>query len=116
VNDDRQLALVIAELNNKIEILLEKQEEMAENVAKIKEAIYNPDQGIFSRLKDLENWREMSGERIGDKIERATITNGELRMATVEAAVAGTRKIQWMVVAAVITTITSLIIKLFILP
>ena len=113
MNDDRQLALVIAELNNKIEILLEKQEEMAENVAKIKEAIYNPDQGIFSRLKDLENWREMSGERIGDKIERATITNGELRMATVEAAVAGTRKIQWMVVAAVITTITSLIIKLF---
>ena len=40
MNDDRELALVIAELNNKIEILLEKQEEMAENVAKIKEAIY----------------------------------------------------------------------------
>jgi len=116
VNDERELALAFAELNNKIEILLEKQEEMADNVAKIKEAIYNPDQGIFSRLKDLENWREMSQERIRDKIERATITNGELRMVTVEAAVSDSRKIQWMVVAAIITTITSLIIKLFILP
>lgn len=116
MNDSHQLSLVIAELNNKIETLLEKQEEMADNVAKIKEAIYNPDQGIFSRLKDLENWREMSEERIRDKIERATISSGELRMATVEAGLAGIRKIQWMVVAAVITTITSLIIKMFILP
>ena len=35
----------------------EKNEEMAEDITKIKEAIYNPDQGIYSRLKELENWK-----------------------------------------------------------
>tara|TARA_R110000851_G_scaffold175245_2_gene321505 strand:+ start:35 stop:397 length:363 start_codon:yes stop_codon:yes gene_type:complete len=32
----------------------EKNEEMADDLTKIKEAIYNPDQGIYSRLKDVE--------------------------------------------------------------
>jgi len=35
----------------------EENEEMAEDITKIKEAIYNPDQGIYSRLKELENWK-----------------------------------------------------------
>ncbi len=32
-------------------------EEMADDITKIKEAIYNPDQGIYSRLKELEAWK-----------------------------------------------------------
>lgn len=35
----------------------EKSEEMAGDLHKIKEAIYNPDQGIYTRLKELENWK-----------------------------------------------------------
>lgn len=35
----------------------ERNEEMAEDITKIKEAIYNPDHGIYSRLKELENWK-----------------------------------------------------------
>lgn len=35
----------------------EKNEEMAGDITKIKEAIYNPDQGIYSRLKELEAWK-----------------------------------------------------------
>ena len=35
----------------------EKNEEMADDITKIKEAIYNPDQGIYSRLKELEAWK-----------------------------------------------------------
>ena len=35
----------------------EKNEEMADDVSKIKEAIYNPDEGIYSRLKELEAWK-----------------------------------------------------------
>jgi len=31
--------------------------EMIEDVKKIKEAIYNPDQGLYARLRDLEQWQ-----------------------------------------------------------
>ena len=56
--ENQTLSINIAELGAKIEMLLERQEEMAENVAKIKEAIYNPDQGLYARLRELENWKQ----------------------------------------------------------
>jgi len=49
-----QIAIAINELANKIQILLEKQEELAENVSQIKEAVYNPDKGLYARLKELD--------------------------------------------------------------
>jgi hypothetical protein len=42
------------EMSSKIEILLDKQEELADNISKIKEAVYNPDSGLFARLKELD--------------------------------------------------------------
>ena len=33
-----------------IDVLRDKQEEMSEDIAKIKEAVYNPDQGLYARL------------------------------------------------------------------
>ena len=36
----------------------EKQAEMAEDVKKIKDAVYHPDQGIYSRLKEIETWKK----------------------------------------------------------
>ena len=32
-------------------------ESMAEDITKIKEAVYNPDQGIYARLRELEAWK-----------------------------------------------------------
>ena len=113
--ETKDLSIVILELNNKIEILLEKQEEMAENVAKIKEAIYHPDQGIFSRLRGIETWRNMLETRIEERLERISIREGDLRLNNVEATVSAIKRIQWMIVAAVVTTATSLIIKTFII-
>ncbi len=52
------LTIVITELSSKIEVLLEKQEEMAENIAKIKDAVYHPDRGLYARLRELENWKK----------------------------------------------------------
>ena len=49
-----QIAVALAELTSKIQMLLDKQEELAENVTKIKEAVYNPDEGLYARLKDLD--------------------------------------------------------------
>jgi len=40
-----------------IDDMKEKQEEIAEDVKKIKEAVYHPDQGIYSRLKEIETWK-----------------------------------------------------------
>ena len=44
-------------IEDAIMTMKEKNEEMADDVSKIKEAIYNPDEGIYSRLKDLEAWK-----------------------------------------------------------
>tara|TARA_Y100000310_G_C20237567_1_gene603083 strand:- start:106 stop:390 length:285 start_codon:yes stop_codon:yes gene_type:complete len=52
--NDGQIAVALAELTSKIQMLLDKQEELAENVTKIKEAVYNPDEGLYARLKDLD--------------------------------------------------------------
>jgi len=54
----------LLELNGKferimdnIEIVKDKQEEMAEDIVKIKEAVYNPDEGIYARIRDLESFK-----------------------------------------------------------
>ena len=48
----------LSRIEDMMMVIKEKNEEMADDIAKIKEAIYNPDQGIYSRLKELENWKE----------------------------------------------------------
>ena len=40
-----------------IEIVKDRQEEMAEDIAKIKEAVYNPDSGIYARIRELEGFK-----------------------------------------------------------
>ena len=37
-------------------------ESMAEDITKIKEAVYNPDQGIYARLRSLETWKSTSSK------------------------------------------------------
>ena len=54
LENENQLAVAITELSNKIETLLYKHEELAENVSKIKEAVYNPDRGLYARLRELD--------------------------------------------------------------
>ena len=47
-----------------MDVMKDKQEEMAEDVAKIKEAVYNPDQGLYARLRELEAWKRTSSKMI----------------------------------------------------
>ena len=42
----------------------ERQAQIAEDVAKIKEAVYNPDSGIYSRLRELESWKDTMSKLI----------------------------------------------------
>ena len=53
----------LIELNAKLERLLNgidtlsvNQERMCDDISKIKEAVYNPDSGLYARLRSLEEW------------------------------------------------------------
>ena len=54
LENEGQIVVALAELTSRIEILIDKQEELAENVSKIKEAVYNPDEGLYARLNRLD--------------------------------------------------------------
>ena len=56
MNEDEQqkLTIMLTELAAKMQVLLDKQDELADNISKIKEAVYNPDQGLYARLTRLD--------------------------------------------------------------
>lgn len=68
MSDDEQtqhLSMVMAEIATKMQVLLDKQDELAENIAKIKDAVYDPDKGLYARLSRLdarldalESWKD----------------------------------------------------------
>ena len=53
-DEHQKLTVMMVELSSKIQILLDKQEELAVNISKIKEAVYDPDSGLYARLKELD--------------------------------------------------------------
>ena len=48
------LTVMMTELVTKMQVLLDKQDELAENISQIKEAVYNPDNGLYARLSRLD--------------------------------------------------------------
>jgi L-ribulose-5-phosphate 3-epimerase UlaE len=53
----RDLKDALVRLTMTIELMSGKQDQMLEDVKKIKEAMYNPEQGIYARIRDLEQWQ-----------------------------------------------------------
>ena len=51
---NQQLTVMMTEIATKMQVLLDKQDELAENINKIKEAVYNPDKGLYARLSRLD--------------------------------------------------------------
>ena len=67
--DMTQLHRDLIDLNSKIqrmvdviEVVKDKQEEMADDISKIRDAVYNPDEGIYARLRDLESWKKTTSK------------------------------------------------------
>ncbi len=66
--DEQQMSSTeLVELNGKFERLMDaidgvkdRQEDMADDIAKIKEAVYNPDEGLYARLRALETWKRFA--------------------------------------------------------
>ena len=71
--------------------------ELSDTMTKMKEAIYHPDEGIYSRIREL---------------ERATIKDGDVRMAKVEETITSVKKIQWMVVGSTVALIVTATFKM----
>ena len=64
-------AIAWTEMNGKfdrmiqsIETVKDKQEEMADDISKIKDAVYDPDEGLYARLRELESWKNTSSRLI----------------------------------------------------
>ena len=64
-DEQQNLTLMMAEIATKMQVLLDKQDELGENISKIKEAVYNPDNGLYARLSKLdarldvlEDWKQ----------------------------------------------------------
>jgi len=93
-----ETSLLLERLANRLDSLLEKQEEIAEDISQIKEAVYNPDKGIFARVKVL---------------EQQIIEDGSVRIAQLETTIAGMRKIQWTIMGTALGTVTAMFFKDF---
>jgi hypothetical protein len=53
--EQQKLIILVAEIATKMQVLLDKQDELGENISKIKEAVYNPDTGLYARLTKLDS-------------------------------------------------------------
>ena len=60
-------ALELAEINSKldqcvqsIEHIKERQAETSDHIKTIKTSVYNPDEGLYARLRTLEGWKDTS--------------------------------------------------------
>tara|TARA_Y100001937_G_C7058672_1_gene302651 strand:- start:570 stop:821 length:252 start_codon:yes stop_codon:yes gene_type:complete len=62
--DNSDIKIKLDRLCTGIETVKDKQEEMAEDIGKIKEAVYNPDEGLYARLRALEAWQATSSKMI----------------------------------------------------
>ena len=56
-NEILELKAAIMELTVNIKHMDTKQDEMLQDVKSIKEAIYNPDSGLYARVRTLEQWQ-----------------------------------------------------------
>ena len=57
-NEMGEIKQALMELTVNIKHMDSKQDEMINDVKSIKEAIYNPETGLYARVRDLEQWQE----------------------------------------------------------
>ena len=63
--DENQFQLLATEVKGALELLAvkmddikEKQEEVAAIVNRVEKSLYEPDQGLYARVRDLEQWKK----------------------------------------------------------
>jgi len=53
-----ELSSKIDRLADNVEVVKERCEEMATSLGSVKKAVYDPDQGLYARLRELEQWKD----------------------------------------------------------
>ena len=63
---NKEIEIDLVEIDGKLQRLIDHLETMklsqaavADDIAKIKEALFDPDQGIYARLRDIESWKRV---------------------------------------------------------
>ena len=56
--DIQSLKITLVEINNDLKSMVQKQEDLHNDIRDVKSAIYNPDSGLYARLRALEQWKE----------------------------------------------------------
>ena len=56
------LERLIIELKSQIGRMDERQEEMILDIKMIKKAVYDPNEGLYARLRDLEQWKDTTSK------------------------------------------------------
>lgn len=57
-NEMNEIKQALMELTVNIKHMGTKQDDMINDVKSIKEAIYNPETGLYARLRDVEQWQD----------------------------------------------------------
>jgi len=78
--DENQYQLLATEVKASLDILSvkmddikEKQEEVASIVNRVEKSLYEPDQGLYARVRDLEQWKK-SQSRMMVMVGSATLS------------------------------------------
>ena len=58
----QNLTTAILEMKMNLERMAEKQIEMVDDVKQIKQAVYDPEQGLYAPLKALEQWKDTTSK------------------------------------------------------
>ena len=63
-DDLQSLRITLVGINNELKVMVQKQEDLHNDIKDVKSAIYNPDSGLYTRIrdlderiKDLESWK-----------------------------------------------------------
>ena len=56
-NEINEIKAALMELTVNIRHMDTKQDQMIDDIKSIKEAIYNPETGLYARVRDLEQWQ-----------------------------------------------------------
>lgn len=57
-NEMNEIQKALMELTVNIKHMDTKQDQMIDDIKSIKEAIYNPETGLYARVRDLEQWQQ----------------------------------------------------------
>ena len=63
--DESQIQLLVTEVKSSLDVLSvkmddikEKQEEMTSIINRVEKSLYEPDAGLYARVRDLEQWKK----------------------------------------------------------